>query len=297
MDSLLGMGQAKIMARGVVKIIQEHFLSRSNRTLVVLCLMLSLWGVAELSPGSGVQSSLDARSGVSQKAFAESLDKAEERMSPAQIRALSWALGRLDSETFMSRYGEIPTVRRVIVGEVMGALDVARQQITSAELALGGLARQVEESEAHRRDVLKSLKTITPVITQVINPRGGGGEEIVVRYRVANPLALPLKSLPCRMVYHARHRNRVNEITFDCLSQPAEQGGDFYVRLGDVLGLQSSDMVISLVAMHEVIDVSSLEPPLRALSGKTAPAIPPQVEELRRARDALAQALRFKSSV
>lgn len=267
-----------------------------RRAAIVLCCMLVLWKAAILVPGFGIQSVLDARHGTTETAFAASLEKAVVRMPAAQIRALEWALSRLDSKTFVSRYGQAPLVRQVIVGEIMFALDEARREIADAEMKIMNKNKELEESNIRRKKVLSLLNTVVPVITQIDIPRVGSGEGFWVRYRIENPLAIPLEVLPCRVVYHSRNQNRVYERDFDCLSMISDLGEGYIVKLKKMDGFQSSDVVVSLVALHEMIKTSSLVSFLTANQAATT-GTDLELEKIRQAKNLMKHALQFKAAL
>lgn len=289
------------------------------RILAVLGLLLILWGMTALGSGSGIQHRLDSGNGYDDPRFAASVQQAVSKMSGAQIEAFDWAIGQLDAHAFVARYGASPTIRDVVVGEVVRFVDAKRKSIASIEERLKGMDEQVRESERKRLATLELLKSYVPVITRVeaesmaegdrSEPTasqqcgdldhtdmdmGSNGTRVRVWYRLENPHGISLKRLPCRLSYRVGKRTRAYETEFNCLSQP-QRGGEreFSVRLHGERSAHSGKLTVSMIALHDKAIVAHPGTPDHeacAISDSV-----PELAELRRYRRQMKQVLDYKT--
>lgn len=242
----------------------------------VLLLLLLVWSCVTLLSGGGLQTRLDARSGIGGERFIADRDRALQGLSMAQINAFEWALRRLDNETLLARYGGSPTVREVIVGEIIRVVDEKNREISELESQLAIVREQVNDSEKQREEVLAALRPFSPTITSISHPDGVGDSQLLVRYRLTIPKNLELKSLPCHLVYRRYVMTRTEAVDFDCLAQPITRNGEYQVRIA------AGETVVSFEALYEdakVVGRSSSEPLMDAV-----PYSLPALKALRDAR-------------
>lgn len=289
------------------------------RTFAVSCLLLILWGMTVLGPGTGVQHRLNVGKGYDDPSFVASIRQATSKMSGAQIEAFEWAIGQLDAHAFVARYGASPAVRDVVVGEVVRFVDANRKSIASIEARLRGMDEQIRESERVRLATLELLKTYVPVITRIeaANMTAGDSPErsanrqcgelanmetdsvgagVRIWYRLENPHGISLKSLPCRLSYRVGKGARAYEMEFDCLSrQRRGEALEFCVRPPWMRWIYSGDISVSMIAIHENATIARPGNP-----GHEASAVSdtvPELAELRRYRRQMKQVLDYKTTM
>jgi len=279
----------------------------------VAFVLLALWGVATILPGTGVQHRLDAKKGLGHVDFVASLREASKWMSPAQIEALDWALGNLDAETFVGRYGVMPTVRQVVVGEVASYVQAKRARIAVLEAKLPSLRNQVESSEIERRKMLGVLQASAPVITKVgyadrarisnstksrckdedCSVEVDDGDRLLVWFKLDKPKGLDLKILPCRLIYSVKSRVGEHLEEFNCLARERAPNGEFYARLSRTRGVDPSDVIVRIEAMYEDAQVQHPSKYWRGLY--VLPELPIEVVELKQTKARMKLVLGYKS--
>jgi hypothetical protein len=91
-----------------------------------LCVLVifSVVGIAsQFISGEGVQARLDASDGAGSDNFRASMVFNFQELSDPQLANLNWALQQLHGDELQRRYGDRPTVREVVLGELMRAAD------------------------------------------------------------------------------------------------------------------------------------------------------------------------------
>ncbi len=202
---------------------------------MVFCLLVIIWGVTTMLPGEGVQSRLDASHGLDEVYFPVSLRKAMEKMTLVQAEAIEWAMMNIpNEEIFLARYGASPTIRQIIVGEVMRVVDEKRQQVAALESTFPDIEGKIKFREASLSSLNKLLQNYEPTITYIGYPEDGADGDLIVRYRFDKAVKVQLKELPCLLTYRVRYLVRQHQIAFNCLAQAKAINDEFYVQVAGI---------------------------------------------------------------
>lgn len=254
-------------------------------SLAVLCALVLVGAIVRVLPGSGVQTTLDASQGLEDGRFLASQRTAFLRMSPVQVEAFEWAMGQLNGELFIQRYGRSPSVRQVVVGEVMRAVDARRREIETLRGKLAGMEKLVEETEIRRQRALDALGRVRPSVTQVDREEHGYS----VRYRIDLPAGVSFKRLPCNVIYRGRDQARERRQGFDCVDRPRMPSGEYRVAL---LGMKQLPVAVVIEAQY---DLATLIAP--ATSAYFVPPQVPEVTALQEAQRDMNLVLRYKTAM
>lgn len=117
--------------------------------LCVLTVFLAIGIASKYVSGGGVHHRLDASERVGSATFNASLRFRNDALSEPQLANLNWALQRLQGSDLQARYGSQPTIRTVVLGELMRAADPL--YVTS---------RSALSTQEERSDAAKAMKAV-----------------------------------------------------------------------------------------------------------------------------------------
>lgn len=208
-----------------------------NNTTQVLCVMVINALVATLvyvSPGSGTNRRLDIRNGVESEAFQVSLLLAMKNMTHNQITAYNWAVSDMDSKTFVTRYGATPSVREVIVGQVMRFIDEKRRHTAELNQQFPQVPERFEAAKRSYQHLLNVIAAHRPVVTKVeysYKRENGKPERALLSYKLLIPSNLKLTSYPCQLSWRQGVASIQQNIIFDCLALAHGSNGEYRIEV------------------------------------------------------------------
>lgn len=212
-----------------------HMECSNNRTnlrwkfsALAIIALLSL--AAGWLPGNGVQVHLDLSQGLHSERFYASQIDASALLTDQQRSVLSWAIIKLNQEEAHDIYGNHPTVRTLVMGEIFRAADLQRNKLRELQQRLSAIdPKAVQASQdalvkaqQHRQDKLKELDSYAPKILGVEKEGISNRSYALVRYHLQLPDDLVLTFLPCTLEYSYRNLIVKGNLEFDCLFMPAK---------------------------------------------------------------------------
>jgi|GEM_PF-1913494 len=267
---------------------QNHDRLRLYWTFVVAGLLMLVGVASAVLPGAGLQATLNVADGFDSRGFTLSRDAAMNEITERQGIILQWALGRLDEQTFKSRYGTQPRVRTFMMGEIMRAADeerskinVLRSKLTAIDPEMLEAARAERKTAQRKRAIaMRVFEEFGPTITRVERERAPWGWFLVLSYKLSLPEGLMLSFLPCKLEYGDGLIGKIDTYEFDCLFT-AKRGEEYRIRLGDVVGSELSNLEFDFAADYSRAIVIS-RPKSLAFIDPVELSIP-EIEELENA--------------
>jgi hypothetical protein len=200
--------------------------------IALLCLTL------RLLPGNGVQARLDLSDGLRSERFYASRMDASALLTDQQRSVLAWAILKLDKEKAHDIYGKHPTVRTLVMGEILRTADLYRDNMREQEAKLGAMDPNAVQAsrdafvvrQQKRLDELKLFDTYAPTIVGVEKERISDRSYAVVKYHLQLPDDLVLRFLPCALAYSDKDLILKGKLEFDCLFMPAS-GNEYRARI------------------------------------------------------------------
>jgi hypothetical protein len=210
----------------------------TNLKLCVLGVLCAIGVFSQFTSGSGVHRRVDATAG----ARGAAVDVADQvrygELSDLQLANFDWALRQLPGDELQRRYGDHPTIRNVVLGEIMRAADA---QLSIAKVALAKLATMdpvaVKASDERykfdlneRKRTLNALSERSPIVTNISPEPPPLNDFLLVRYTIKLQDGVAIKFLPCTLDFVDRIPSKSRRLEFDCLSM-AMKDGEYSVRV------------------------------------------------------------------
>ncbi|MDR7142213.1 hypothetical protein [Rhizobium sp. BE258] len=248
--------------------------------LFTLAVLLIIGVASKLLPGSGVHARLDASEGTKSAAFEVSRQFRYGEISEPQLAKLKWALRQLPGDELQHRYGDHPSIRTVVLGEIMRAAD-AQLMVANSTLAkldkmdsaaVKASAEKYKADIEERKNKLRSLIKYWPVITNVVREPAPWGNFMLVSYEMNLPEGMKLSFLPCALEYGDDFEPKRGKFEFDCLFMPV-RNGNYQIRLPDPIGSDLADVKLDISADYSRATVEERSDTF-ALIDKVQPLIP-----------------------